>query len=145
MEWMLVPFKRYAEFTGRSRRMEYWMYQLFTVMIYLVCGGIMLAGMPWSEMSQTSPNYDPNAIPGPVFWIGLALAGLWYLFTFVPDIAVTVRRFHDQDQSGWMYLLRFIPYVGGIVVMVFMFIDGQRRDNRFGRDPKNDWDSDVFS
>lgn len=145
MEWMFVPFKRYADFSGRSRRMEYWMYQVFTLMVYVVCFGIMMAGLPWSQMGQASPNYDPNAAPGPVFWVGVTMAALWYLFTFIPDIAVTVRRFHDQDQSGWMYLLRFIPYVGGIVVLVFMFIDGQRQDNRFGRDPKNDLDSDIFS
>ncbi len=145
MEWMIVPFRRYADFSGRSRRIEYWAYQVFTMMIYLVCFGIMLAGLPWSEMSGAGSNYNPDTMPGPLFWIGVTLAALWYLFTFIPDIAVTVRRFHDQDQSGWMYLLRFIPYVGGIVVMVFMFIDGQRQDNRFGRDPKNDLNTDVFS
>jgi uncharacterized membrane protein YhaH (DUF805 family) len=145
MEWMFLPFKRYADFEGRSRRMEYWMYQLFTTLLYLVCLGIFFAGMPWSQMSEGSPGYDPDAPLSPVAWIGIVLGVLWYLVTFIPDIAVTVRRFHDQDQSGWMYLLRFIPYVGGIVVMVFMFLDGQRRDNRFGRDPKNDWNPDVFS
>jgi uncharacterized membrane protein YhaH (DUF805 family) len=146
MEWMLVPFKRYADFSGRSRRMEYWMYQVFTLMIYVVCGGIMLAGLPWSQMSETGTNYDPNAMPGPAFWVGMTLAVLWYLFTFIPDIAVTVRRFHDQDLSGWMYLLRFIPYVGGLVVLVFMCIDGHRQANRFGSDPKDDsFDAGVFS
>jgi uncharacterized membrane protein YhaH (DUF805 family) len=136
---MILPFKRYADFEGRSRRMEYWMYQVFTMMVYLVLGMIMLAGLPWREMDT-----NPDAAPGPVFWVGLGSMVLWYAFTFVPDIAVTVRRFHDQDQSGWMYLLRFIPYLGGIVVMVFMFIDGQRFQNQFGPDPKGLGEIDVF-
>lgn len=139
MEWMFVPFKRYADFEGRSRRMEYWMYQVFTMLVYVVCFIIMMAGLPWREMDS------PTAEPGPVFWVGIALAVLWYLFTFIPDIAVTVRRFHDQDLSGWMYLIRFIPYLGGLVVMVFMFIDGQRYTNRFGTDPKGVGDGDIFS
>lgn len=140
MEWMLLPFKRYADFEGRSRRMEYWMYQVFTTLVYVVLFMIMMAGLPWTEMDT-----NPDAAPGPVFWFGLGLVVLWYLFTFVPDIAVTVRRFHDQDQSGWMYLIRFIPYIGPIVVMVFMFIDGQRHQNRFGHDPKGTGDVGVFS
>lgn len=145
MEWMLVPFRRYADFKGRSRRIEYWMYQVFTLMVYVLLIGITVAGLPWDRMGRSSPAYDPNAMPGPLFWIGISLVGVWYLFTFVPDIAVTVRRFHDQDLSGWMYLIRFIPYIGGVVVMVFMFIDGQRESNRFGHDPKGKGDIDVFS
>ena len=144
MEWMLLPFKRYADFEGRSRRMEYWMYQVFTMLVYVVLIMIMMAGLPWSQMGETSPNYDPQAAPGPVFWIGLGLTVLWYLVTFIPDIAVTVRRFHDQDQSGWLYLIRFFPYLGSLVVMVFMFIDGQRHENRFGSDPKGEGDVNVF-
>lgn len=140
MEWMFVPFKRYADFEGRSRRMEYWMYQVFTMLVYVVLLMITLAGIPWTELET-----NPDAVPGPLTWIGGGLIVLWYLFTFVPDIAVTVRRFHDQDQSGWMYLLRFIPYVGSLVVMVFMFIDGQRHENRFGHDPKGIGDVGVFS
>ena len=125
--------------------MEYWMYQVFTMAVYFVCIGIALAGFPWDQMSQTSANYDPQAMPGMATWIGFGLAFVWYLVTFIPDIAVTVRRFHDQDLSGWMYLLRFSPYLGPLIVMVFMFIDGQRESNRFGHDPKGKGDVDVFS
>ncbi|MEQ1499181.1 MAG: DUF805 domain-containing protein [Novosphingobium sp.] len=140
MEWMIMPFRRYADFSGRSRRMEYWMYQVFTLSVYLACFAIMMVGLPWNE-----PQGSQSA-PGPIFWIGVALAVLWYVATFIPDIAVTVRRFHDQDQSGWLYLIRFIPSIGALVVMVFMFLDGQRQINQYGGDPKNpDFDTDVFS
>lgn len=138
MEWMILPLKRYADFSGRSRRMEYWLYQLMWFLVMLVCVVVMFAGLPWDEMNK------PDADPGPLFWVGVALAVLWYLVTFIPDIAVTVRRFHDQDQSGWMYLLKFIPYLGWMVIFVFMCIDGQRSENRFGADPKDPSSADVF-
>lgn len=140
MEWMILPFRRYADFSGRSRRMEYWMYQVFTLSVFALFAAIAVSGLPWSQMD------DPNVPPGPLFWVGIGGVVLWYLVTFIPDIAVTVRRFHDQDQSGWMYLIRFIPYVGGLVVMVFMFIDGQRTENRFGPDPKSGpTNADIFA
>lgn len=138
MEWMILPLKRYADFSGRSQRMEYWMYQLMWSLVMTVCLIVLFAGLPWGELEK------PDVEPGPLFWVGAVLAVLWYLFTFIPDIAVTVRRFHDQDQSGWMYLLKFIPYLGWLVVFVFMCIDGQRFENRFGTDPKDPSSADVF-
>lgn len=145
MEWMIVPFRRYADFNGRSRRMEYWMYQVFTLAVYAVCFGIMMAGFPWDQLDQpTGKGGNPDAMPGPLFWIGVTMALLWYIVTFIPDIAVTVRRFHDQDLSGWLYLIRFIPYVGMVIVMIFMFIDGHRRENQYGEDPKSLSRANVF-
>ena len=58
------------------------------------------------------------------------------LAVFVPGLAVTVRRFHDQDKSGWLALLGLVPYVGGIVVLVFMCLEGTKGENRYGLDPK---------
>jgi len=139
MEWMTMALKRYVDFEGRSQRKEYWMFQLFQALVYLVLLAILLAGLPWAEMDQ------PNAQPGPLFWLGLGLIIVFALGTMLPNIAVTVRRFHDQDQSGWLYLLNFIPYVGGIVVFVFMCLDGTAGENKFGPDPKARGDFNVFS
>ncbi|HVR90974.1 MAG TPA: DUF805 domain-containing protein [Novosphingobium sp.] len=139
MEWMILPLKRYADFSGRSQRMEYWLYQLMWVLVMGVCLIVMFAGLPWTEMEK------PDADPGPLFWVGVALAVLWYLVTFIPDIAVTVRRFHDQDQSGWMYLLKFIPYLGWIVIFVFMCLEGTKGPNRFGTDPTDPTSAEVFA
>ena len=58
---------------------------------------------------------------------------------------MTVRRFHDQDMSGWFYFLRFIPYVGGIVLIVFMCMQGTKGENRFGYDPLGSGPADVFN
>lgn len=141
MEWMIVPFKRYFDFSGRSRRKEYWMFTLFNVIIYTVLIVIGLLGVPWKEMSDGASNPQP----GIALWIALGLAGIYFLASVIPSIAVTVRRFHDQDMSGWFYFLRFIPYVGGIVLIVFMCIQGAKGENRFGFDPLGGGAADVFN
>ncbi len=66
----------------------------------------------------------------------LLLSGIIALAFVVPLVAVQVRRFHDQDKSGWFVLLNLIPYIGVLVVLVFMLLDGTAGDNRFGPDPK---------
>lgn len=144
MNWMLMPYRRYADFSGRSQRMEFWMFTLFFYIVLFVLVGLMLAGVPWGTMDQTSSSYDPDAAPGVLFWIGLGLLVIFVLGSFIPSIAVAVRRFHDQDKSGWFYLLSFIPYIGGIVMIVFMCIDGTRGPNQYGPDPKDPHTADVF-
>ncbi len=138
MEWMLMPLKRYADFSGRSRRKEYWMFallQLIIIFAIAIIGGILGA-------------FSPDASGGMSFGGGLmfGLFGLYALAIIVPSIAVQVRRFHDQDKSGWFVLLGFIPYIGGIIVLVFMCLDGTKGKNRFGDDPKmSDNVGDVFN
>jgi uncharacterized membrane protein YhaH (DUF805 family) len=135
MDWMFLPFRRYAEFSGRSQRQEYWMFSLLYLIVLIATGLIMIAGAIGLEKDQA---------PGPVFWIGAGLLTLFIVAGIIPSIAVTVRRLHDQNLSGWMYLLSFIPYIGGFVLLVFMFIDGTPGDNRFGPDPKGRGHADVF-
>lgn len=127
MEWMLLPLKRYADFEGRSQRMEYWMFQL----------GIFAVVMVWAIIFAVFGGLSEGGGMNALATIWAVLGGIAMLGLIVPSIAVTVRRFHDQDKSGWFYLLSFIPYVGGIVVFVFMCIEGTRGPNRFGEDPKN--------
>ena len=132
MDWMLMPYRRYADFNGRSQRKEYWMFLLLFLIVYAVTFTIMLAGgLGGSE-------------PGPLFWLGGALLFIFVIGSFIPSIAVQVRRFHDQDKSGWFVLLNFIPYIGGIIVLVFMCLEGTRGPNRFGPDPKDPVGADVF-
>ena len=124
MEWMLMPLRRYADFSGRSRRKEYWMFFLAYVLILAVTGILY-------EISHV---------------VGGLIAAVVVLGLFIPSLAVQVRRFHDQDKSGWFVLLSIIPYIGGLIVLVFMAIDGTRGPNRFGEDPKGiDGLSDVFA
>ena len=129
MEWMTLPLKRYAEFTGRSRRKEYWMFLLgvfIAVIVLSIIEGIVgLSGMV-------------GGVYGP-------LTTLFFLGILVPSIAVQVRRFHDQDKSGWFVLLGLIPFLGGLAVLVFMCLEGTRGPNRFGPDPKGGANPEVFA
>lgn len=132
MEWMLLPLRRYADFQGRSRRLEYWMFTLGASLLLVVAiiafVVIAHAFAPEERLPDTSLN--PASIA-----LGLFIL-LFYMAIFVPSIAVQVRRFHDQDKSGWLILLGFIPYVGGLVLLVFMCLEGTHGPNRYGPDPK---------
>jgi uncharacterized membrane protein YhaH (DUF805 family) len=75
----------------------------------------------------------------------LIVLGVYFLVFFIPGLAVQVRRFHDQDKSGWFILLGFIPYVGSLILLVFMCLEGTRGPNRFGPDPKDPYAEDVFA
>jgi uncharacterized membrane protein YhaH (DUF805 family) len=138
MKWMILPYQRYFDFSGRSQRLEYWMFTLFFALVCVFFIFVLVAGL-----ANTNP--ENNRPPGPTFWIGFAGLMLFFLGSLVPSIAVTVRRFHDQDLSGWLYLLNFIPYVGGFVIFVFMCIDGTQGDNRYGLDPKGRGLEGVFA
>lgn len=129
MEWALMPLKRYADFKGRSRRKEYWLFALLIFVVTLIITALIFAmtGKPSPEATMT--------MSGP-FATLMFVFGLLVLAIFIPSLAVQVRRFHDQDKSGWFVLLNFIPYVGGLVVLVFMCLDGTPGPNRFGEDPK---------
>ena len=120
MEWATLPLKRYAEFTGRSRRKEYWMFMLLSIGIYIAASILdRIAGMN----GMIAGRYGPI----------MALVALGLL---VPSIAVSIRRLHDSDRSGWWLLLGLVPMVGEIIVLVFMVLKGTPGTNRFGADPK---------
>ena len=141
MEWMLMPLRRYAEFTGRSRRMEYWMFALLNGIVSVVLGGLMVAGgftLPGMDGSAAAPES-----PGLLFWLGGGLLAMWVLAVIVPSVAVGVRRLHDRDMSGWWYLgfilLSMIPLVGifaSIAMIVIFFLPGTPGPNKYGPDPK---------
>jgi len=112
MNWFVAVLKKYAVFSGRARRKEYWMFTLIYILIAVVVG--LLDGMLGSA-----------GILGGV--LGLAL--------LVPSIAVTVRRLHDTDRSGWWVLIAFVPFVGWLVLLVFMVLAGTPGSNQYGEDP----------
>lgn len=131
MEWMLMPLQRYADFQGRSRRKEYWMFILFQVIVYVVLGTLMAVfGAFTSDMSGD---------PSPMLWPFIGVFAIFALGVFIPSLAVQVRRLHDRDMSGWWILIGIIPiinYVGSIVLLVFYCLDGTPGPNRYGPDPK---------
>ena len=119
MNWYVDALKKYAVFSGRARRKEYWFFVLFNVMISIVLA--LIDGM--------TGTFDPEA--------GIGLLGMIYgLAVIIPSIAVLVRRLHDTDRSGWWILIAFIPLIGTIVLIVFMALDGNPDDNDYGENPK---------
>ena len=127
MEWMLMPLKRYADFQGRSRRMEYWMFILGIIIVEVVLFSLM------GVLGVFSPRTDGST---PVMMLPLfGILGIFGLAIIIPAIAVQVRRFHDQNLSGWLVLIGLIPYLGGLVVLVFMCLPGTKGPNKYGPDP----------
>jgi uncharacterized membrane protein YhaH (DUF805 family) len=119
MNWFTTVLKKYAVFSGRAQRAEYWYYVLFYILIILAL----------SIIDGVAGTFDEQS------GIGI-LGALFVLGTFVPSLAVTVRRLHDTDRSGWWILLNLIPLVGALVVLIFTCLDGKPGDNRFGPNPK---------
>ncbi|MXO90795.1 DUF805 domain-containing protein [Pontixanthobacter aquaemixtae] len=145
LDWAMLPLKRYAEFEGRSRRMEYWSFALATTIIYLIFIGLMFAG------GFSASSMGASGELGAIFWLGAGLLGIFALAILIPSIAVGVRRLHDRDMSGWWYLgfivLGMIPYIGfiaSIAFIVIMFLPGTPGPNRFGEDPKDPANTQVF-
>jgi uncharacterized membrane protein YhaH (DUF805 family) len=119
MNWYVEALRKYATFTGRARRKEFWFFQLF----------VLLIGIALSLVDRMLGVLDDETGFG-------VLSGIFSLAMFLPNLAVSVRRLHDTDRSGWWLLLCFIPLIGIVVLLVFFVLDGTRGTNRFGEDPK---------
>ncbi len=130
MKWVWEPMRRYADFAGRSRRREALGFLLFQAIVYVVWFASIFVFAIAAEKNQDS-------VTGPLT-IGIFTIAIFFfwLVTFIPSIAVQVRRFHDQDLSGWFVLLHLIPYIGSFAILVFMFIQGTDGPNRYGPDPR---------
>lgn len=121
MGWAIEPLRKYATFSGRSRRKEYWLFVLFVIVVSLVLSGIDAAIGTYSTSAGT----------------GL-LSGIFSLAVLVPSIAVLLRRLHDIDRSGWWALLLLVPLVGGLILLIFALFDSTPGENRFGANPKGE-------
>jgi uncharacterized membrane protein YhaH (DUF805 family) len=121
MSWFMTALKKYAVFSGRSRRREYWYFGLFYLIFYAVL----------AIVDGITGSFD--------FRTGLGLfTGIWTLALLIPSIAVSVRRLHDTGRRGWWILLGVIPVIGAIILIVFLAQDSEAGTNRFGPDPKSD-------
>lgn len=107
-------FSKYATFSGRARRSEYWYFVLLSVIVSVVFG----------ILSRFIGN------------IGTVLASIWSLAILVPTLAVIWRRLHDAGRSGAWYFIILVPLVGAIILLVFLCKDSQPGENRFGPNPK---------
>jgi uncharacterized membrane protein YhaH (DUF805 family) len=110
-------FGKYADFSGRARRQEYWWFNLFAALVSLVLAviGSVLFHRPMGEYG--------------------VIATLWSLATLLPSLAVAVRRMHDVGRSGWWLLIAFVPLVGALVILYWFVQRGTVGPNEFGPDP----------
>lgn len=120
--WMTLALRNYADFQGRARRKEYWMFTLLVTLATVLA--VILGG---AESSV-----------GGLLLLVIVLGGL------IPGLAVTVRRLHDLGLSGWLVLIGLLPYVGGLVLLILMLLDGKPGTNQYGPNPKESFDASVF-
>ncbi|WP_223608046.1 DUF805 domain-containing protein [Chryseobacterium sp. OSA05B] len=123
MKWYLKVLRQYADFSGRARRTEYWMYILFN-MIFAIVAAVLdnLLGLKFNQ-----------EIPYGFIYLMYGLA------TFIPGLAVMVRRLHDVDKSGWWFFISLIPIVGTIWLLVLLATDGTPGANQYGVNPKENF------
>lgn len=115
MHWYIDVLKKYATFSGRARRKEYWMFNLINVLVAAVLLGL---GFLIGEN------------------VGFIVYVVYLLGVTLPSLAVLVRRLHDTGRSGWWYFIGFVPLVGAIMLLVFTCGDSKQEQNEYGPNPK---------
>lgn len=119
MSWYLEVLKKYATFSGRARRKEYWMFVLFNIIFSIMA----------TVLDSVIGTRDPDTGYG-------IINGLYSLAVLLPGLAVSARRLHDIGKSGWWLLIVLIPIIGAIWLLILMVTDSQPGDNEYGPNPK---------
>ena len=109
-------FNKYVGFTGRAARSEFWYWALFVFIVNLIA------------------KFIDSAMGADMTHVGL-VGGIVGLALFLPGLAMTIRRLHDRDKSGWWVLLVLIPLIGAIILLIWFIMRGTQGPNRFGEDP----------
>lgn len=111
--YYLEAFQKYADFDGRTRRKEFWWFFLFNIIAMMI-------------VKIVDNSMD-----------GLEVLGkIYFLAVLIPTIAISIRRLHDTNHSGWWILINFIPVVGNIIFLVFLLTDSYPTKNQYGENPK---------
>jgi uncharacterized membrane protein YhaH (DUF805 family) len=129
MKYYIHVLKNYVNFQGRARRAEYWQFTLINMLIFLPLYGVIIF-MVYDSMTSGSGEMSPL-----VTILG-GILGLYALATFLPGLAVLVRRLHDVNKSGWFILIQLIPLAGPIILLVKLCTEGDKGTNQYGSDPK---------
>lgn len=142
IESIRTVLSKYAVFSGRARRSEYWWYALAVTIVSLVLYvAVVVPGL--SAYSASIMEYqtaaDPTApipaLPGSVI-TGYLILSIVNLALLLPGLGVTIRRLHDTDRSGFWIFFALVPFVGSIMLIVWEATAGTPGPNRFGPDPK---------
>ncbi len=131
MNWYLKVLSQYADFTGRARRKEYWMFTLFHIIIIFI--------LAYFGAFNAFFYFDNEGFP-----IIFIILTLYFLATLLPTLAVTVRRLHDMGKSGWWYCISFLPYIGGFWLLVLTCFDSEHGPNKWGINPKGIGNEDII-
>ena len=154
MEWMLLPYKRlYSVIEGRSSRREFWMFFLLNVLIVAAYAALFIA---FGGIAMLNPKTIASAMAGVgvvMLLILLVPLYLWAIITWPAGFALTIRRFHDLNLSGWVYggflVANFIPFLNllsWLVLLIMMCVGGTSGPNRYGDDPTREaTGANVFS
>lgn len=121
--------RKYFVFSGRAPRSEYWWFFLFKLILTVAAIAVAI----WSLYR----NEDLLQVLVIVFVIG-------YLFLLIPSVAVAVRRLHDWDMSGWVYLVVFVPSIGGLILLGMMIPGSSPGENQYGPHPFDRINTTVF-
>lgn len=138
VEAIKLGFKKYGTFAGRATRAEYWWWYLFSILVFLPLYVIFLVATVAAAGTGTSTSLDgtttvtPSAGGGAGVLIASLLMVVVGLALFIPSISVLVRRLHDTDKSGWWYWISLVPFVGGIILLVFLVMESTPGPNTFG-------------
>ena len=121
-EWFLIVLRRYFQFQGRATRSEFWNFQLYSALIYVLLSGVAILTKPFAVLG---------------FVFSFDVLGLVFFFLILfPSLGVISRRLHDTGHSFWWYLILVVPLIGSILLLVWFCQDSQPTDNRFGPNPK---------
>jgi uncharacterized membrane protein YhaH (DUF805 family) len=134
MDLMFEPLRRYADFEGRARRSEYWLFCLMTTTLTV----LFFLPVFFAGARPQQPEMAQAAL------VSMLVLVLITFGLFIPSMAVLVRRLHDTGRSGWWVLINLLPF-GGAVLFIFTVLDGEDGANRFGPDPKDRDFAGVFA
>tara|TARA_B100000925_G_scaffold235760_1_gene184413 strand:+ start:668 stop:1045 length:378 start_codon:yes stop_codon:yes gene_type:complete len=124
MKWYLKVMRdNYANFSGRARREEYWMFTLFYFILFI---GLFVVISILGALLGDDIGIN----------LGVIILIIFIFAHFIPSLAVTIRRLHDTGKSGWYLLLQLIPYIGALIIFIFTVIEGDKNENKWGPNPK---------
>jgi len=125
MKWFIKCIGQYADFSSRAIRKEYWMFKLYSILVFLL--SIIFCVLLAVVLCETNTEDS--------LWLVLVPIIVYLLF-IIPSLAVAVRRMHDVGQSGWFLFINLIPSIGTLVYFIFTLFDSQSHENKWGVNPK---------
>ena len=119
MNYYSICLSKFADFSGRARRREYWTFALVNCLIAML---LLILGLAFGEDSPASN----------------IMVTIFYLIMLVPSLSVSVRRLHDIGKSGWWLFIGFIPLIGSLLLLVWSLMDSEPGENQYGKNPKEE-------